>query len=218
MSGTPRRSRPSRAAVLSVASADGFQDSSPVIPHDASRGFPGVKIPKSETIAMIEVPMSPRTRAARCRRRIAVGLALAMTGPLTGPGDAIAQSFPALAPLGGRSTLFQELDRDKDGTVSHAEFMQHRDDQFARLDKNGDGFIDRDEYMTARGPKSVSTSPQVKAMREARFRRINTSGSGKISRTEWNAESERLFAAADANKDGRLTPDELRGPMHQMEP
>jgi hypothetical protein len=55
-------------------------------------------------------------------------------------------------------------------------------------------------------------------MREARFRRISTSGTGKISRAEWSGESERLFAAADTSKDGYLGQDEFRGPLQNMEP
>lgn len=152
------------------------------------------------------------------RSRVAAGFTLVIVGGLLGANDALAQSFPAPAPLGTRNTLFQRLDRDKDGTVSHAEFMQHRDEQFALLDKKGNGFIDHDEFMTVQAPKGTLMSPQAKAMREARFRRINTSGSGKISKAEWDAESERLFAALDANKDGRLTQDELRGPTHHLEP
>jgi EF hand len=171
-----------------------------------------------ETIAMYDGLRGSRMQVFSRRSRIAAGLVLGTIGALMAASSAIAQTFPSLAPLGGRSTSFLELDRDKDGVASHAEFMQHRDDQFARLDTNGDGFIDHDEYVAARPPKNVSLSPQARAMREARFRRISTGGSGKISKAEWSAESERLFAASDANKDGSLSQDEFRGPLQTMEP
>ncbi|MFO0997082.1 MAG: EF-hand domain-containing protein [Alphaproteobacteria bacterium] len=160
-------------------------------------------------------PVPPRFSLSR--PPIAMGLALIIIAALSA-GDALAQAFPAFTPIGGGNTLFQRLDRDKDGVISRAEFMQHRDDQFAMLDKNHDGVIDHEEYMAVQGPRGTTMSPQTRAMREARFRRINTSGSGKISKAEWDAESERLFNALDANKDGRITPEELRGPMHHLEP
>ncbi|MBC8009722.1 MAG: EF-hand domain-containing protein [Burkholderiales bacterium] len=39
--------------------------------------------------------------------------------------------------------------------------------------------------------------------------KLDTDNDGKISRTEYNAEAERMFAKADANQDGALTPSEI---------
>jgi Ca2+-binding EF-hand superfamily protein len=42
------------------------------------------------------------------------------------------------------------------------------------------------------------------------FALMDTDGDGTISLQEWQAAHERIFKAMDANKDGRLTLDEIR--------
>ncbi len=45
------------------------------------------------------------------------------------------------------------------------------------------------------------------------FALMDTDGDETISLQEWQAAHERIFKAMDVNKDGRLTPDEIRAFM-----
>lgn len=62
---------------------------------------------------------------------------------------------------------------------------------FAQADRNGDGFVSRNEFMTERAQVAVPTAKNRERMRR------------------YNARLERRFGAADADRDGRLTPREI---------
>lgn len=117
-----------------------------------------------------------------------------------------------------------------------AKMQQHFDQHFSKSDKNGDGFIDRDE---AAGNKRLSrhfdeidsnkdgkiskeelkaywAASRAKAHEkfEAKFKAADKDGDGALSKEE--AEAAKMphiaknFDAIDANKDGKVTPEELR--------
>jgi Ca2+-binding EF-hand superfamily protein len=115
--------------------------------------------------------------------------------------------FPALLLAGCATTTptltpeqkFQRADKNNDGSVSRVEATNLIiADAFAMYDTNRDGFVDEAEFV-ASGGKSEN------------FRKINQSGSGKISLEEAQASREvfNVFAVsfdeADANKDGKVT-------------
>jgi len=114
--------------------------------------------------------------------------------------------FPAflLASCATTTTLspeqkFQRADKNSDGSVSRVEATnQIIGDAFAMYDTNRDGFVSEAEFV-ASGGKSEN------------FRKINKSGSGKISLQEAQESREvfNVFAVsfdeADANKDGKVT-------------
>jgi Ca2+-binding EF-hand superfamily protein len=98
----------------------------------------------------------------------------------------------------------KKLDKDGDGRISRDEaavaprFAQH----FDRMDADHDGFLTREELRAAH-----------KAMRTARWKRIDTDGDGKVSLAEAQANAPRLakhFEQLDANHDGFVTPDEMK--------
>lgn len=94
---------------------------------------------------------------------------------------------------------FNKADKDGNGTVSRIEATNLIiADAFAMYDANGDGFVTEGEFVASGG------TPE-------NFRKINKSGSGKISLAE--AQSSPLvfntfavsFHEADTNKDGQVT-------------
>ena len=98
---------------------------------------------------------------------------------------------------------FKRADADSDGKVSRDEFTDFMiEDVFARYDRNGDGFVDEAEYVAGGG------SPE-------NFRKINISGTGKITLQE--AKASKLirdtmvvpFDEADVNGSGYVTWDEF---------
>lgn len=64
---------------------------------------------------------------------------IAMSSPL------LAQEAPQGTPPSMSDAFMQQLDADKDGKVSKAEFLKPYDAQFAHIDKNQDGSIDKAE-------------------------------------------------------------------------
>lgn len=67
---------------------------------------------------------------------------------------------------------FRRQDRDKDGTVSRAEFLASRQKSFGRLDKNGDGQLSFEEYAAATA---------------ARFEAADGNDDQQLNRTEFAA-------------------------------
>jgi Ca2+-binding EF-hand superfamily protein len=120
-----------------------------------------------------------------------------------------------------------------------AKMQQHFDQHFSKSDKNGDGFIDRDE---AAGNKRLAehfdeidsnkdgklSKDELKAhfaashakaheKFEAKFKAADKDGDGTLSKEEAQAAKMphivKNFDAIDANKDGKVTPEELRAFM-----
>lgn len=94
---------------------------------------------------------------------------------------------------------FQRADKDGSGSVSRVESTNLIiADAFAMYDSNGDGFVSEEELVAAGG-----TSED--------FRKVNQSGSGKISLEEAQASPQVFnnyvvsFDEADTNKDGQVT-------------
>lgn len=99
--------------------------------------------------------------------------------------------------------LFKRADTNGDGRVSRAEFTNFMvGDVFERYDTNGDGFVDETEFLAGGG--SLES-----------FRKINRSGTGKITLAE--AASSKLirdamvvpFDEADLDGSGYVTWDEF---------
>jgi Ca2+-binding EF-hand superfamily protein len=65
--------------------------------------------------------------------------------------------------------FFNELDSDKDGKVSHDEFMVPMEGRFKGIDTNHDGFITREEFEIS-----------YKKHREKRMKMMRTQPGGKI--------------------------------------
>jgi len=95
--------------------------------------------------------------------------------------------------------LFKRADTNGDGKVSRTEFTNFMiEDVFIRYDRNGDGFITLQEYVADGG------TPEG-------FRKINRSGTGKITLEE--AKTSKLildrmaipFDEADVDKSGYVT-------------
>jgi Ca2+-binding EF-hand superfamily protein len=136
---------------------------------------------------------------------------------------AFAQTSPAASATPDRATMMQ----------------QHFDQHFAKSDKNGDGFIDHNE---AAGNKRLSehfdeidtnkdgklSKDELKAhfaahhaksheKFEAKFKAADKDGDGALSKEEAQAAKMphivKNFDAIDANKDGKVTPDELHAFM-----
>ncbi len=107
---------------------------------------------------------------------------------------------------------FKKADADRNGMLSRAEVekaMPRLAPKFDSIDTNKDGQLSRGELHAWK--KAHRGERQAKAAE--RFRHADADGDGAISRAEAEKHAPRLakkFDQIDANKDGKLTQDELR--------
>ena len=130
----------------------------------------------------------------------------------------------------GSAEAFDRLDSDDDGFISAEEGLQARRGRGARgmgpgqMDTNGDQKISKDEWKGSAeafdrldsnddGFITAEEGRQGRGGRGARGTRgtgpMDTNGDKRISRDEWKGPADR-FDQLDANRDGFLTPDEMR--------
>lgn len=127
------------------------------------------------------------------------------------PATGFAADNPATA-KSPRAAHFSKADANRDGKLSRAEVeraMPHLSGSFASIDTDKDGQLSRRELRAWK--KAHRGERQAKAAQ--RFRHADTDGDGAISRAEAEQHAPRLarrFDRIDGNRDGKLTPDELR--------
>ena len=146
---------------------------------------------------------------------------MSFTHHLTAGLTLVACSIPALAqdaPEGARGAgrqrmvapLMQALDADQDGSLSPAE-IENAAKALAKLDKNGDGTLSNDELRPA-GLPNAGGRPTEEAGSAGQPRRPGQlAPSGQASGEMLS----RLFETRDADKDGKLSGDEIPERMRQ---
>ena len=112
----------------------------------------------------------------------------------------------AIAEPGDRhGRMFERLkaaDTNADGLISRSEAasLPRLAQRFDAIDANKDGQVSFEELRAARGKHGHG----------GHFKRMDTDGDGKVSRTEALSAAEAAFNRADANSDGFVTRDEMR--------
>lgn len=117
------------------------------------------------------------------------------------------------------AAVFDRMDSDHDGKVTAAEFQQaERERQqrlFERMDRNHDGAITREESQALRDEhrQKFRGRRDDRRQRMEQLRGLDTDGDQQLSRAEIGDKMPRLsehFATIDANKDGKLSREEMR--------
>ena len=120
------------------------------------------------------------------------------------------------------SPIFQSLDTDEDGELSKSE-IKNAAKALRKLDKNKDGQLTMDEVRPNFGPNGGpegrrrggpegGTAPQASDS-DAMVKNLvafDKNGDGKLSKDELPERMQGMFERGDTNKDGFLTPDEIR--------
>ncbi|WP_428681113.1 EF-hand domain-containing protein [Sphingopyxis sp.] len=101
-----------------------------------------------------------------------------------------------------QAKMFDRLDVNKDGSISKAEWDQHGADRAA---KRGEKRADAGAGDGKRGMRGHDGKRGGHGMMMAR---ADTDGDKVISQAEFQAAALARFDAADANKDGKVTPEE----------
>jgi Ca2+-binding EF-hand superfamily protein len=97
----------------------------------------------------------------------------------------------------------KEMDKNGDGKVSREEFTGP-EPQFDRIDADKDGFITQEE-----AARMILRGGLNQGFAAPRLQEMDTNNDGKISRKEWTG-PEPQFDRIDADKDGFITPAEVR--------
>lgn len=122
-------------------------------------------------------------------------------------------------PQGG--WMLEQMDQNKDGTVSKKEFDKFHSDRFKELDANKDGKVSQDEMgrpcagMAGKGPMAGGAG----IMFEQRFDEVDINHDGALSKDEAEIGMPMVFAhfdEHDTDKDGKLSKDEIVAGMKQM--
>ncbi len=116
-------------------------------------------------------------------------LSLALVMMLAGPVAAVAQEASS---AGLTREHFDQMDTNRDGKLSEAEYRRFMDDAFDKLDTNRDGQLSRDEAANVLG--------------DEQFAAVDANGNKTLSRQEFIDQVTRDFHRQDRDKDGHLAP------------
>ncbi|RQW45657.1 EF-hand domain-containing protein [Novosphingobium sp. LASN5T] len=133
-------------------------------------------------------------------RALSIALAaLAMIPTLAHATPARAAALPE-----GAADRLREADANGDGAISRAELGAWRVSQWQRMDRNGDGAFSRDDLPALM--RSRWDSDRLVKLRQV----YDRNGDGRISRTEFVDGPAPAFEAADTNRDGVVSAQEMR--------
>ncbi|HWL82253.1 MAG TPA: hypothetical protein VNR89_14990 [Roseomonas sp.] len=137
-------------------------------------------------------------------------------------------ALPALAQPGphraGPGPLMRQADADHDGRVTEAEALNFLSARFAEADADKDGGVTREElgtFLRARWEANRPANAPTRSMKglqqraDAMFRAADANRDDRLTMEEVQPLAMALFRAADRNNDGALEVAELRAGRHQ---
>ena len=136
------------------------------------------------------------------------------TTPAPGPSPAPqAAGTPPPVPL---PQWFVEIDTDKKGEVTRAEFLKYRMKSFDELDVNKDGKLSVEEFVKVAEPPFSQDVPNGPTLEERRnrarseFQNLDTNRDGFVERAEAEALVHSEFNQYDTDRDNKVTEPEVR--------
>ena len=111
---------------------------------------------------------------------------------------------------------FVEIDTDKKGEVTRADFLKYRMKSFEELDANKDGKLTLEEFLKVAEPPfspDVPGGPNLEERRNrarAEFQNLDTNRDGFVERAEAEALVHSEFNQYDTDRDNKVTEPEVR--------
>lgn len=115
----------------------------------------------------------------------------------------------------GMMERFQTLDADSDGQVTLQEASDWQEAVFLAMDGDEDGKLTKEEYMSVQMGRGADPAQRGRRYEErqaekaARFTQIDDDSDGFVTKEQFLADGKARFAAADLDKSGTLTSQEL---------
>lgn len=113
--------------------------------------------------------------------------------------------------------MFSQFDKNNDGRISREEAREGSDRMFNDVDTNKDGFISKEEMQAHHKAMHDKFREGMREKMRDHWKSADKDGDGALTRAEVEAAKmhrlSRDFDKLDKNKDGKLTPDELRSGM-----
>ena len=117
-------------------------------------------------------------------------------------------------------STFSKFDKNGDGRISRDEAREGADRMFNEIDTNKDGFISKEEMQAHHKAIHDEFREGMREKMREHWKSADKDGDGALSRAEVEAAGmhrlSRDFDKLDKNKDGKLTPDELRPGMPEI--
>ncbi len=116
----------------------------------------------------------------------------------------VSAAFAGAAFADGRGPSFDEIDANKDGSLSKTELEAVGAARFAEADENGDGALSKEEIQKRMSKRAAS---RVDRMME----RLDADKDGKLTQAELEARPRRgeAFARIDADSNGSISKEEF---------
>lgn len=116
------------------------------------------------------------------------------------------------------SRMMRMIDANNDGVISDDEAAAMAERAFMRLDRDADGNVTEAEFIDppGRGRRFWSSwfgdeeKAAVQGVRKEKFATLDADKNNSLSKAEFFVEAKSRLAAADADKDGKVTPWEFR--------
>ena len=115
-------------------------------------------------------------------------LAASTAGAATPAPTGDAMPAPGAKQAEWRQHFFDKIDTNHDGVISRAEYQAWVDSRFAKLDSNGDGVVDANEVAS-----SQAAAERVQKRADGFVRRYDTTGSGQVSKADFEAKEMQHF-------------------------
>src|SRR3954468_2576164 len=113
-------------------------------------------------------------------------------------------------------TWFHEIDTEKKGEVSRADFLKYRMRTFVELDTNKDGKLSLEEFLKVAEPPFTVEGPNMPPLEDRRtraraeFQNLDTNRDGFVERPEAETLVHAEFNQYDTDRDNKVSEPELR--------
>lgn len=114
--------------------------------------------------------------------------------------------------------IFDQIDRNRDGTIDREEVLADRQRSFRQIDADGDNAIIEGEYMGYQSRYYAKNLTQLQFDRLRRkYYRIDRDHDGRVTQAEFDVTGNLYYGILDENRDGKVTWEEYSRSRNPLE-